>query len=714
MPEVRISANTIETPSFEPKEPKVMHHHRYRQAAVVVVVLLASLFVHHAASVRAAEPSSAPVVADPVSGSSTSTNQLPAVVVTATRLPGEQVAAESFPANITLLSTNDLAATPAVSLPDMLRQQVGLVPLDTVGFGQFGNLSLRGFGERTGALILVDGVRVNDAGDSTGPYLWNSVPLENIERVEIIRGGASTTYGEGAIGGVINIITKKPSDDPLQITATGAGGNLGYYNAHLGLAGTVDQFDYSVSGNRQAWSGWRDNSGYDGWSAIVKPGIETQVGRFTLGYYFHDETVENPGVLTEAQFDDDPRQAGDNTFEFDNRIHRATLDYQRSFDSGWSLLGKLYGQDYTTDSISAFGAGRIEQPNYGTTWQGTYCSEIAGRNNMLTIGVEAVQQDFESVFDTGAFGVFTTQADNWTTSAFVQDTFNLTEKLALIGGIRFDYREWDIAVLSNPPSPFSPDVVEDRKADVWSPKIGMTYEIVEKTTSWVTLSRSFRLPTGFDIGTAGSAPGELFFANPDVQPVEADTIEVGLRTDACRYLGGSIAYFYSDVSEDILFNPFTFQNENFDSTRQGVELSLVSRPLDWLDLYYTTAFIDAEFDGGAFDGNRLPLVAEWQLTGGVNIRPCRGLQLSLETVHVRGQVPNNDLNNDFSRNQYTVLNAKARYQWQRVTLFAAVNNLLDRLYQSFPTVSTDFLGNQERAYNPAPGINFQAGATVTF
>jgi iron complex outermembrane receptor protein len=709
MPEVRITANAIETQSFEPKESEVM----IRQATIVVAVLAVSLTVGRPRHAGAAEPSAAPS-AELSSSSVTSTNQMPVVVVTATRLPGEKVSLDSFPANVSVLSTNDLAASPTISLPDTLSQQVGLVPLDTVGFGQFGNLSLRGYGERTGALILVDGMRVNDAGDSTSPFLWNSVPLDNIEQVEIIRGGASTTYGEGAIGGVINIITRKPSDQPLSLTATGSGGNLGYYSGQLGLSGTRDQFDYVINGGRQEWNGWRDNSGYEGWTVMAKPGIETELGRFTLSYNFHDETVENPGVLTQAQYDADPRQAGFNTFVFENQIHRASLDYERNFDGGWSVLGKVYGQDYVTDSESAFGVGRIEQPNYGTTWQATHCTDVFGRSNMLTLGIEAVQQDFESLFDTGLFGVYTTVADNWTTSFFLQDTYKITQKFGLVAGIRFDYREWDIAVLSNPPSPFSPDIRDTRHADAWSPKVGLTYEIVEKTTSWVTLSRSFRLPSGFDIGTAGSTPGELFFANPDVQPVEANTIEVGARTDCWRYLGGSLAYFHSDVNDDILFNPFTFQNENFDSIRQGVELSLISRPWDWMDIYYTTAFIDAQFDDGAFDGNRLPLVAEWQLTGGVNVRPCRGLQLTLETLHVRGQTANNDLNNNFSRNDYTVLNAKARYAWRNVTLFASVNNLLDRLYQSFPTVSTDFLGNQQVAYNPAPGINFQAGATIAF
>lgn len=625
------------------------------------------------------------------------TNRLPTLVVTGVRLPDEHAALETFPANVTVLDRQQLADSPAFNLTDALRQQVGLTSLDTVGFGQFANISIRGFGERTGALILVDGVRVNDAGDSTAPYLWNSIPLDSIERVEVIRGGASTTYGEGALGGVINIVTKK-STDKLTGSVTGSGGNLGFYDANLNLAGKY----FTLTGERKEWNGWRDASGYRSWSAVAKPSIETPAGKFTLGYYFHDDTVENPGVLTPAEYAADPRQAGANTFVFENTQHRGTLDYSKVFDTGWSVLANAFGQSFETASTSAFGTGHIEQPNCGATVQATYCAPLAGHDNVLTFGAEVIQQDFESVFGS-SFGAFTTGADNWTASGFVQDTFNITTNLALTGGARFDRREWDVVVLD----PFSPAIRQRRQADVWSPKLSLAWQPVAKVTGWISASRSFRLPTGFDIGTAGSAPGQLFFANPNVDPVEARTIEVG-----ARWAWGSATYYYSEVRDDILFNPFTFQNENFDSIRQGVELTLNCRPVEWIDFYFTTAFTDARFDGGAFDGNRLPLVPEWQVTGGVNWRPLTGWQFTLEAVHVRGQVPTNDLRNDFDRNEYTVLNAKASYRWKQITMFAAVNNLLDNIYQTFPTVNTDFSGNQQLRYNPAPGINFQAGATV--
>jgi iron complex outermembrane receptor protein len=639
---------------------------------------------------------------------SSSTNQpLPEVVVTAVRLPEEQVPLDKYPANVTVLTRKDIESSPSPTLPELLRQQVGLISLDTVGMGQFGNISLRGFGERTGALILVDGVRVNDAGDSTLPYLWNTIPLDQIQRVEIIRGGASTTYGEGAIGGVINIITEKPANKPLNVEVGGAGGNLGYYDGHISLSGRTNWFDYVVSGDRREWDGWREASAYRSWTALVKPGFDTPAGRFTFSYNYHQETVENPDVLTRAQFDSDPQQRGPNgPFVFDNTIQRGSLDYFKELDN-WTLLGKVFGQEFDTDSTSGFGKGHVEQPNYGATVQATWSAEFFGHANGLTIGAEAIQQDFRSTFSGG----FVTRADNWTTSGFAQDNLAITEKLHLIAGIRFDHRHWDVVALS----PFSPSIHQPKDADVWSPKGGLTYEICDRVSSWVTVSRSFRLPSGFDIGTAGATPGQLFFANPSIDPVDARAVEVGLRSERWRYLGGSLAYYYSKVHNDILFNPFTFQNENFDSIRHGVELALNSRPVEWFDFYFNAAYTDARFDGGAFDGNRLPLVPEWQLSGGGHWHPVKPCTITLEAVYVNGQIANNDVNNGFGDNEYTVVNTRADYRWRNVTMYAAVNNLLDNRYQAFPTVFTDFMTlAQTRRFNPAPGINFQVGARLSF
>ena len=649
------------------------------------------------------------VVAGTALADSTITNRLPEVVVTAVRLPEEQMPVMKMPANVTVLDQTQIAASPSSTLPELLRQQVGLVAIDTVGFGGgAGNLVLRGFGERAGAIILVDGVRVNDAGDATSPFLWNSIPLNSIERIEVIRGGSSTIYGEGAVGGVINIITKQPSAQPATATATVAGGNLGYYSADFEGSLKHSNFDCYVSGNRQEWTGWRDFSAYRGWAAIVKPSVDTVIGKFTLGYYLHDEVTENPGNISAAQLAANPRQAGYTTL-FESRENRGNLDYFKALDNGVTLSGKVYGQDYHTTSTSAYWLDKVQQPNYGGALQVSYDSDFCSRQNKLTVGTELVQQDFLSAGGDSFGDVSWMRADNWTVSVFGQDTYQLTPQLSLSAGMRYDHREWELNVIQagfvNSTNQFP------KAADVWSPKVTLTYEFAEKVASWLSLSRSYHLPTGFDIGTASTIAGLPFIANPNIQPSISNEIELGLRYRRYQLFGGSLTYYYNHTHADILFNPATFENENFNVNRQGVELTLTSQPVDWLDFYYTTAFTDARYAGGAFSGNNVPLVPEWQLTGGANWRPSKNWQFTLEGVHVRDQVAINDVHNASTRNQYVVVNAKAAYHWNRFTVFAKVNNLLDRLYETYPAYS---YSTGKQFYNPVAGVNFQSGISATF
>jgi len=639
---------------------------------------------------------------------SSTTNRLPEVVVTAARLPEEQIPVMKMPANVTVIDQSQIAASPSFTLTELLRQQVGLVPAGTGAFGGGGggNLVMRGFGERSGTAYLVDGVRVNDAGDATGPFLWNSIPLDSIERIEVIRGGASTIYGEGAAGGVINIITKQPTNQTATATATAAGGNLGYYTGHFDGSLKEGSFDCFVSGDRQEWTGWRDFSAFRGWSSIVKPSIDTTIGKFTLGYYLHDEITQNPGNLFALQLAANPRQAGALTTLLEDHENRGSLDYFKSLDSGLTLVGKVYGQEYNSSSTYAGSLPtNVQQPNYGGTFQASYDSDIRGRSNKLTLGMELVQQDFSSDDHYGDVS----QINNWTGSFFAQNTYQLTSKLSASAGVRYDYREWNINILE----PGFLTYQGPKTADVWSPKTTLTYEFTEKTASWLSLSRSYHLPLAEDITSAGFSPilAQNFVANPNIEPSVSNEIEIGMRCQQYRLLGGSVTYYYTYTHDDILFNPdpLVYRNDNFNVKRQGVELTLTSRPTDWVDFYYTTAFTDAQFDGGVYSGHHLPLVPEWQLTGGANWRPIKNWQFTLEVVEVRDQVAINDNYNVSPLNQYVLLNAHASYHWNRFTVFTKVNNLLDRVYETFPAYN-----GVVQKYNPVAGINFQAGVTATF
>ena len=645
---------------------------------------------------------------------------LPAVVVTGTRLPEQTVAVEKVPAHVTVITRDAIAASPALTIQDLLHTQAGLMPLDGTGLGQEARLSLRGYGEKPGVLILVDGVRINHAG--TGDFLGNLVVPAELERIEIIRGGASTTYGEGAVGGVVNLITRAPAAQPLAGAVAGSVGGYGLYTARVHVSGTTNAFSYYFSADRREWDGWREFSGFRGWNLTAKPSLSTAAGRFTLNYRFHEEFNEIPGNLRAAQYAANPRASDPSRQStFDIESHQFALEWQHKPTDRLDLAGRLHGQ--TQRSTGTFGPAFVNtntQPNFGGALQQTWRTEWWDREHTLSFGQEVLNQDYRSRNNSGGYSL----VDAFTLGAFVQGAFALSDRATLTAGTRFDYREWDIAAFSPPNhANFDPgyNFTTQRKADVWSPKLALQLALPARSTGWLSLSRAYRLPAADDISAVNFTtfpPVGFALPNPNVAPVDARTIELGWRSDRARRLHGSVTAYYSQVENDLFFDPTpaaTALTRNCDSERRGMEMELHARAHEYVDFFGAAAWTDARFRSGPYDGNRHTLVPEWNATVGVSLRPLPQLDWRWEVTHISGQPPANDVQGLFARNDYTLLNTRLSYRWSRCTTYVAVNNLTDTRYEQFPTVGHPFFGGAPfRAFNPAPGINFQFGVTAAF
>ena len=141
---------------------------------------------------------------------------LPEVVVTGTRTAEE---IQKVPASISVITAADIQRSSAKTAVDLLRREEGIVVRDLLGNGKAAQVDLRGFGETASSntLVLVDGRRTNEI-DLSGVD-WAQIPVEQIERIEVLRGPGSVLYGDNAAAGVINIITKSPAK---KFTAGGA------------------------------------------------------------------------------------------------------------------------------------------------------------------------------------------------------------------------------------------------------------------------------------------------------------------------------------------------------------------------------------------------------------------------------------------------------------------------------------------------------------
>ena len=222
------------------------------------------------------------------------------VVVTATRYE-EQVS--GVPAHVSVITKEDIQNSPAQNIPELLKTETGVHVNDIAGNNRNYTVDLRGYGETASSntLVLVDGRRINQA-DLSGVD-WTEIPLERVERIEIIRGGrGSVLYGDNASGGVINIITKE-GYLPKKATGELAAGSYGTFKANASVDAKYDDLSVSLMGKYLTSDGYRDNSNTEakdaGFNATYHVRDFLRID-FSSGY--HKDNTGLPGALKESDF----------------------------------------------------------------------------------------------------------------------------------------------------------------------------------------------------------------------------------------------------------------------------------------------------------------------------------------------------------------------------------------------------------------------------
>jgi vitamin B12 transporter len=335
------------------KENIVMHFPVSRQAAAPLLAF------------ALASPTFA-ALADPVIADSA----IDSVIVTATRTP--QRADELIP-DTTVIGSEEIARAGAGSVADLLRRQRGIEIARNGGPGASTSVYLRGANSNQ-VVVLIDGVRIGSS--TTGAASWNPIPLSGIERIEIVYGPLSALYGADAIGGVVQIFTRKNAGQPA-FSASAGGGSYGASQYEAGVHGATGGdhgISYALSGAREDASGFsstrpgsssynKDDDGYtrnsiNGRLAMqLAPGLEA-------GAQFLKSRLRAQYDSGASSYDTRNRQDVDSYAVFLNdRIlpnWRSSLQAARSYDR----LGS-----YT--SAAASGASLIDTRQDETTWQNT-------------------------------------------------------------------------------------------------------------------------------------------------------------------------------------------------------------------------------------------------------------------------------------------------------------------------------------------------------
>lgn len=636
------------------------------------------------------------------------------VVVTATRDAQE---IRKIPANVTVITREQIEQSNAKATVDLLRDEVGVAVRDFTGSGKTVSVDIRGFGE-TGplnTLVLVDGRRINEI-DLSGVD-WTQIPLDQIERIEILRGPGSVLYGDNAVGGVVNIITQKP-DKPLSARGEVVRGSYLFHKESASVSGKSGPVSAGIHGNYSSTEGYRENGffRYKDVGGKILYDLSEAI-QLSFNGNFHRDAFGLPGALPQLLYEHDRRRALNPNDKAETEDSFLTFGIK----GNWKEIGRIEAdlsyrhREVTNSFLSSLPVFSFKDRRNLSTWGFTpkYILEkpIGEHSNKITFGLDYYHSgsnvDSESFF----FGSTTFDGIDVSKRSFgvyLFDEFSILENLLLSIGGRWEWATYRVSQdLSG---------VRDRKREsepAWS--AGLNYLLGKGSSVFVSVKRSFRFPASDEFI-------QFIFPPPTFQPTiqinSAMKPQTGYHYEAGgRYVfndrvEGNLTLFWMDLRDEIFFNPLTFSNENQSKTRrQGMEVGLKTKPLSWFHVWGNYGYVRPTLRGGGFSGNDIPGVSRHKGSIGTDIHVGKGFLFNARTNFVGPRRFISDWGNQVGRlDGYYTLDAKLSYSWKGLKAFVGVNNITNYKYAEYGVLN--FAGLP--FYYPSPERNFFGGISYTF
>lgn len=625
------------------------------------------------------------------------------MVVTAGRLP---LPTKEVASSFTIITSDEIKTYQYQTIVDALKSSPGLTVAQSGSTGTLTSIFARGASSNQ-TLVLLNGMAINDPSSPGGAANLANIPLDNVERIEIIRGPQSALYGSQALGGVVNIITKTGSRTPVTTMKVEAG-TLATLNTSASTGGHVAGTDYFFSVSRAATRGsdttpsrLRGNLGEE------KDGNEVYSVSGSLG---HDltENLQASGFIQYTQanteFDADGATTGFvNTYQNpDSKIRSKRLLTNltfdgRFFDDIWKpSLRFSYARQtaHTTDAPDAGGSAYAEDDTYtGKKFDAAFDNIIkASENNLLAVGSSITYEGYESHgfrdFTGGYLILPNTNVDTHALAFYGSDHVTMGDNFFVTVSGRYD----------------KPKGITGRFSYTIAPGAYFAESDTRLTASYGTGYKAPSLQQRF--GYDPDSFGGYFIGNPNLKPETSRGWELGFEQGlffADARIGAT--YFQSTVNDaiavvyDIFFNSTAVNVDEFKT--KGVEAFFETTPLENITtrVDYTFTVLNADVFASTLTRrprHQLGVTAQWT--------PREGTRLA---AAYQWTDPYRDLPRDafgfyINPAPYSVVNLSASQALGHgLTLSGRINNLFDQTYE--PVNGFE-----------APGIEALAAIAVTF
>jgi vitamin B12 transporter len=561
---------------------------------------------------------------------------VPETVVTATRVP---TPIQDIAAGVTVIDRATIEAHGYNTLTDALAEVPGLHVSQSGGPGGQASVFVRGMNSDH-VLVLRDGMPITDGSDPTGAYNFGTDTLSDIDRIEIVRGPMAALYGSGAIGGVINLISRRGTEPGIHWSGDLAGGYPALIRGSVTASGVEGPFDFAITGESQSQRGYDSIPQRQSVYAGVPQGFRDRILTMNLGYTPVEGTRLSLFLRADTTY-----------FGFDT-LGSPTFDDSNSIGQTSSLLGRVGGTTHLFDGkleTSAF-VGQLQDDRryleplapadlnqaFSDARYHSYRTDVQWNNTLHLddlvsvpgLSASAMTFGYEYIGDTAKvrvndnFAGFpfgqSASASMTTNAVYAGLQTTVLQRLALTGQIRQDWVDGD-------------------RPTTW--RLGAVYDFKEIATHLkFAYGTGFRAPSLFDRYGVDSFG---YVGNPNLKPEQSQGWETGFTTDipaAGRpdFATVGATYFDQRVRDLIVgvFAPVDTEINLGSAHVHGVETEVTLRPAHWLDVHAAYTLLDTTSVGQPADeGSQLLRRPQNQASFDVTVRPLPALRIVTTVIY---------------------------------------------------------------------------------